>query len=74
MFKTLKDVIEFYDDPAKIVPNAINRDSLLAKPLGLTDKEKADLEGFLIALTDKLFGVSKKYQGPQKQNLRELLH
>ncbi|HEU5168318.1 MAG TPA: hypothetical protein VFU29_22385 [Chitinophagaceae bacterium] len=44
----------------KIVPNAINRDTLLAKPLRLTDQEKADLEGFLIALTDKSFGVSKK--------------
>lgn len=53
MFKTLKDVIEFYNDPGKIVPSAINRDSLLAKPLGLTEQEKADLENFLIALTDK---------------------
>ena len=55
MLKTLKDVIEFYNDPAKIVPNAINRDSLLAKPLGFTEQEKADLESFLIALTDKSF-------------------
>lgn len=60
MFKTLKEVIEFYNDPAKIVPNAINRDSLLAKPLGLTEQEKADLENFLIALTDKSFDVNKR--------------
>jgi cytochrome c peroxidase len=60
MFKTLKEVIEFYNNPAKVVPNAINRDSLLAKPLGLTDQEKADLESFLIALTDKSFDMSKK--------------
>jgi cytochrome c peroxidase len=40
MFKTLKEVIQFYNDPAKIVLNSINRDSLLAKPLGLTDQEK----------------------------------
>ena len=60
MFKTLKEVIEFYNDPAKIVPDAINRDSLLAKPLGLTDQEKADLESFLMALTDKSFDINKK--------------
>jgi cytochrome c peroxidase len=60
MLKTLKEVIAFYNDPGKIVPNAINRDSLLAKPLGLTEQEKADLESFLIALTDKLFDASKK--------------
>jgi cytochrome c peroxidase len=60
MFKTLKDVIEFYNDPRKVVPNSINRDSLLAKPLGLTDQEKTDLESFLISLTDKSFHVNKK--------------
>jgi len=60
ILKTLKDVIEFYNDPAKIVPNAINRDSLLAKPLGLSDQEKADLETFLMALTDKSFDINKK--------------
>jgi cytochrome c peroxidase len=60
MFKTLKEVIQFYNDPAKIVPNSINRDSLLAKPLGLTDQEKADLESFLMALTDKSFDINKK--------------
>jgi cytochrome c peroxidase len=61
MFRTLKEVIEFYNDPVKIVPGSINRDSLLLKPLGLTEIEKADLEAFLNALTDKQFaGVVKK--------------
>jgi len=60
MFKTLKDVIEFYNDPGKIVPDAINRDSLLAKPLGLTEQEKSDLESFLISLTDKTFFSNNK--------------
>ena len=55
MFKSLMEVIEFYNDPGKIVPNSINRDSLLAKPLGLTDDEKKDLEAFLLSLTDKRF-------------------
>ena len=55
MFKTLKEVIDFYDDPAKVIPNAVNRDSLLAKPMGLTGQEKTDLEAFLLSLTDKRF-------------------
>jgi cytochrome c peroxidase len=57
MFKTLKEVIDFYNDPDKIVPNSINRDSLLIKPLGLTSDEISDLEAFLISLTDKRFDL-----------------
>jgi len=60
MFNTLKEVIEFYNDPGKVVPNAINRDSLLTKPLGLTDQEKTDLEAFLISLTDRSFDRKNK--------------
>ena len=55
MFKTLIEVIEFYNDPRKIVPDAIGIDSLLAKPLGLTQQEKDDLYAFLNSLTDKRF-------------------
>jgi cytochrome c peroxidase len=55
MLKTLEEVITFYDDPAKIVPGSINRDSLLLKPLGLTAAEKSDLREFLLTLTDKRF-------------------
>ncbi len=55
MFKTLREVLDFYDDPEKIVPYAINRDTILAKPLGLTEMEKSDLEAFLRSLTDKKF-------------------
>jgi cytochrome c peroxidase len=55
MFKTLEEVIDFYNDPAKIVPRAINRDSLLQKPLNLTVSEKKDLKAFLMVLTDKRF-------------------
>lgn len=59
MFKTLAEVIEYYDDPDKVVPNAINRDPLLAKPLGLTTQEKQDLEQFLRSLADKRFLIAK---------------
>jgi len=55
LFKTLEQVIDFYNDTKKIVPNAINKDSLLEKPLGLTKQEKTDLKAFLISLTDKRF-------------------
>lgn len=52
MFKTLREVIDYYDQPDKFVPNAINRDTILRKPLGLTETEKKDLEAFLSALSD----------------------
>lgn len=55
MFKTLNEVIDFYNEPEKVVPNSINRDTILAKPLGLTAQEKSDLEAFLNSLTDRRF-------------------
>ncbi len=55
MFKTLDQVIDFYNDTKKTVPNAINKDSLLKKPLHLTKQEKKDLKAFLVSLTDKRF-------------------
>lgn len=61
MFKTLREVIAFYNDPEKIVPGGINRDSILLKPLGLTEEEMSDLEAFLHSVTDKQFaGAVKK--------------
>ncbi len=55
MFKTLEEVVDYYNDPKKFVPDALNTDELLQKPLGLTDKEKKDLVVFLKTLTDKKF-------------------
>jgi cytochrome c peroxidase len=55
MFKTLEEVIDYYDNPNLFIPNAINRDTLLRKPLGLTVQEKSDLKVFLEALTDDQF-------------------
>ncbi|MCX8080003.1 MAG: c-type cytochrome [Bacteroidia bacterium] len=54
MHKTLKEVIEYYNDPDKFVNNSINRDTLM-KPLGLSEQEKSDLEAFLLTLTDRRF-------------------
>lgn len=55
MFKTLEEVIDYYDTPTKFVKNSINIDTLLQKPLGLTPEEKSDLLQFLHALTDSTF-------------------
>lgn len=52
MFKTLAEVIDYYNDPDKVVPHAINRDTIL-KPLHLSEKEKHDLEAFLLTLNKK---------------------
>ncbi|MCB0699453.1 MAG: cytochrome-c peroxidase [Chitinophagales bacterium] len=53
--KTLREVIDYYDQPHTLVPDAITRDSLLREPLNLTEQEKQDLESFLHALTDDRF-------------------
>lgn len=55
MFKTLSEVIEFYNDPEKVIPGGIDRDSVLIKPLDLSAQEKKDLEEFLNSLTDERF-------------------
>lgn len=55
MFKTLKEVIQYYNHPDSFVQGSINRDTLLARPLGLTPQEENDLEEFLKALTDSRF-------------------
>lgn len=59
MFKTLQEVIAYYNNPTSIVPNAINTDTLLLKPLLMSDNEMIDLEEFLKTLTDPSF-VKKK--------------
>lgn len=55
MFKTLDEVIDYYNEPDRFVKNALNRDTLLNKPLGLTDEEKTDLKNFLLSLSDARF-------------------
>ena len=55
MHKTLREVIDYYNDPDAFIPDAINRDTLLRKPLGLTEEEKKDLENFMLSLSDRRF-------------------
>lgn len=54
-FKTLEEVVDFYNDTKLKVPDAINTDPLLQRPLGLTAKEKQQLVAFLRTLTDRKF-------------------
>lgn len=58
MLKSLREVIDYYDQPDKFINDPINRDSVLNKPLGLTEQDKTDLENFLRSLSDDRF--SKK--------------
>lgn len=55
MFRTLEEVIDFYNEPDRFVSQAIDRDTILARPLELSPQEKKDLVAFLAALTDKRF-------------------
>jgi cytochrome c peroxidase len=57
MFQTLREVIDFYDNPFAFVANPINLDTLMIEPLHLSEQEKQDLEAFLHSLTDARFLV-----------------
>lgn len=53
MFRTLEEVIAYYDNPSAFVKNPINIDSTLKKRLNLSPSEKRDLVAFLRTLTDR---------------------
>ena len=55
MFKTLKEVVQYYNTPDKFVSNSINRDLSLGSSLNLSDSEVDDIVAFLEALTDDRF-------------------
>jgi len=55
MFNTLREVIVYYDDPSKVIPDSINRDAQLRDPLHLSAQEIDDIEAFLHTLTDDRF-------------------
>ena len=55
MFKTLEEVINYYDNPALFVKNPQNIDPDLKFPLHLSKKEKQELIAFLRTLTDKAY-------------------
>jgi len=54
-FKTLRSVVEYYNNPSAVVKDGINRDLSLDKPLNLSSSEIDDIVEFLKALTDDRF-------------------
>ena len=54
-FKTLEDVMDYYNNPRAFVSNPINVDSLVQEPLNLSSQEKNDVIIFLKSLTDIRF-------------------
>ncbi|RYF89145.1 MAG: c-type cytochrome [Chitinophagaceae bacterium] len=54
-FKTLEQVVAYYNTPFMFVDDPVNMDSLLLRPLRLTPAERSDLVAFLKTLTDKAF-------------------
>lgn len=59
-FKTLEEVVAYYNNPGKFVANAVNTDPDLRTPPGLTQQEMDDLVAFLKTLTDRRF-LNRKY-------------
>lgn len=49
---TLEEVLEYYNNPDDFINNSIHRDTLMNKPLGLSQQELDDLKAFMLALTD----------------------
>jgi len=54
MFGSLREVIDYYNEPSQFVKNSIGTDSLIV-PLHLSAQEKIDLENFLRSLTSTQF-------------------
>lgn len=61
-FQTLEQVVSYYNTPFMFVDDPINIDTLLMKPLGLTQQEKKDLVAFLKTLTDKAYQLKASAQ------------
>jgi cytochrome c peroxidase len=55
MFKTLREVVQYYNTPDKFVSNSINRDLSLGSSLNLSEGDVDDIVAFLEALTDDRF-------------------
>jgi len=65
-FQTLSEVIEHYNTGVKITPTV---DPVLTKPnhlygLNLTMQDKADLEAFLLCLTDTSYTANPQFSNP----------
>lgn len=59
-FKTLEQVVQYYNNPYMFVEDPINMDTLLLQPLRLSNQDNADLVAFLKTLTDRQFVKKEK--------------
>lgn len=59
MFKTLRDVVNYYNEPGNFVQGSVNRDKALDQPLRLSEGEVTDLVAFLESLTDDRFAGTR---------------
>lgn len=59
-FKTLEQVVNYYNNPYMFVEDPLNMDTLLLQPLQLSNQDNADLVAFLKTLTDRQFLKSTK--------------
>jgi cytochrome c peroxidase len=66
-FKTLEQVVSYYNTPFMFVDDPVNMDAALMKPLGLTQQEKKDLVSFLKTLTDKAYQPKAVKQQQEQQ-------
>ena len=67
-FKTLEQVLLYYNNPYMFVDDPVNMDSLLLKPLQLTNQENDDLLAFLKTLTDKRFVKTNSSTNPEQNH------
>lgn len=58
MFTTLREVIDYYNDPERRVSGSVNRNAKLDRPLHLTESEIEDLQAFLESLTYDRFRIA----------------
>jgi cytochrome c peroxidase len=65
MFATLREVISYYDNPYRHVPDARGRDAAMPASLGLSAQEIDDLEQFLLTLTDDRFRTAQAQAVPR---------
>ena len=63
LFKSLRQVIDYYSNPNDFVKGSINMDAIIQKGIKLTEKEKIDLEAYLYSLTDSTFFNQIKNRG-----------
>ena len=65
MFRTLEEVVAYYNNPQDFVKHPQHIDPDLALPLGLTDLEQRQLVAFMHTLTDKAFLPKKVHTKPR---------